>query len=155
MDLDHTSRACKGHPRHITTPTKPPPYLLGAPLLILPGPHLLLGPSHLNIMPNQPPIHFNPMLSHNLSGMHLLRGGGPNTTLLQLFCLHHLPNHNSYTPAPPRQPQMPAQPNPNPNNRQAQQVYSGETSYPTYAVEIQEINLRSGRVLPDNQPPLH
>jgi len=48
---------------------------------------------------------------------------------------------------------MPAQPNPNLNNRQAQQVYSGETSYPTYAVEIQEINLRSRRVLPDNQPP--
>jgi hypothetical protein len=56
-------------------------------------------------------------------------------------------------PAPPKQPQMPAQPNLNPNNRQAQQVYSGETSYPAYVVEIQEINLRSGRVLPDNQPP--
>ena len=48
---------------------------------------------------------------------------------------------------------MPAQPNPNPNNRQAQQVYNGETSYPAYAMEIQEINLRSRRVLPDNQPP--
>jgi len=66
------------------------------PLLILPGPHLLLGPSHLNIMPNQPTIHFNPMLSHYLSGMHLIRGGGPNTTLFPLFCLRHLPNHNHY-----------------------------------------------------------
>jgi len=48
---------------------------------------------------------------------------------------------------------MSSQPNPNPNNRQAQQVYSGETSYPAYAVEIQEINLGSGRVLSDNQTP--
>jgi len=32
-------------------------------------------------------------------------------------------------------------------------VYTGETSYPAYAVEIQEINLRSERVLPNNQPP--
>ena len=67
-----------------------------APLLILSGPCLILGPSHLNIMPNQPPIHFNPMLSRNLSGMHLIMGGGPNTTLFPLFCLHHLPNHNRY-----------------------------------------------------------
>eukprot|EP00253_Pinus_taeda_P018466 PITA_18466 len=48
---------------------------------------------------------------------------------------------------------MPPQLNPNPNNRQAQQVYTGVTTCPTYAVEIQEINLRSGKVLPDNQPP--
>jgi len=48
---------------------------------------------------------------------------------------------------------MPAQLNPNPNNRQAQQVYTGETSCPTYAVEIQEINLRSEKTLPDRQPP--
>ena len=48
---------------------------------------------------------------------------------------------------------MPAQENPNPNNRQAQQAYSGETSYPAYVVEIQEINLRLGRILCDNQPP--
>jgi len=56
-----------------------------APLLILPGPRLFLGPSHLHIMPNQPPIRFNPMLNHNLSGMHLIRGGGPSTNLLTLF----------------------------------------------------------------------
>ncbi len=48
---------------------------------------------------------------------------------------------------------MPAQLNPKPNNRQAQQTYGGETSYPTYAIEIQNINLRSGRILLDNQPP--
>jgi len=48
---------------------------------------------------------------------------------------------------------MPDQPNPYLNNRQAQQVYNGETSYPAYAVEIQEINLRSRRVIPDNQYP--
>lgn len=49
---------------------------------------------------------------------------------------------------------MSAQPNLNPNNRKAQQVYSGETSYLAYVVEIQEINLRSERVLSDDQPPL-
>lgn len=96
MDLDHTSRGCKGHLRHTKTPIKSLPYLLGALLLILPGPHILLGSSHLNIMPNQPPIHFNPILSHNLNGMHLIRGGGSNTTLFSLFCLHHLHNHNCY-----------------------------------------------------------
>jgi len=48
---------------------------------------------------------------------------------------------------------MPAQPNPNPNNKQAQQVHTRETTCPTYAVEIQEINLRSGKVLPERQPP--
>ena len=47
---------------------------------------------------------------------------------------------------------MPAQPNPNLNNRQDQKVYSGEPSCPTYAVEIQEINLRYRNVLPDSQP---
>ena len=52
MDLDHTNKGCKGHPMHTATPTKSLPYLLGVPLLILPGPRLLLGPSHLNIMPN-------------------------------------------------------------------------------------------------------
>lgn len=31
---------------------------------------------------------------------------------------------------------MRAQPNLNPNNEQAQQVYIGETSYPSYAMEI-------------------
>jgi len=48
---------------------------------------------------------------------------------------------------------MPSQPNLNPNNKQAQQVHSGENPYPAYAMEIQEINLQSGRVLPDNHTP--
>lgn len=48
---------------------------------------------------------------------------------------------------------MPTQPNPNPDNRQTQQVYTGETTCHTYAVEIQEINLRSRKVLPECQPP--
>ena len=48
---------------------------------------------------------------------------------------------------------MPTQPNPNPNNGHAQQVYTRETTCPTYAVEIQEINLRSGKTLADRQPP--
>ena len=56
-------------------------------------------------------------------------------------------------PDPPRQPQIPTQLNLNPNNRQAQQVYTGETTCPTYAMEIQEINLRSRKVLPGSQPP--
>jgi len=48
---------------------------------------------------------------------------------------------------------MPAQPNPNPNNKHEQQIYSEETSYPAYVMEIQEINLKFGRFLPNNQPP--
>ena len=48
---------------------------------------------------------------------------------------------------------MPTQSNLNPNNRWAQKVYSGETSYLANVMEIQEVNLRSGRVLLDNQPP--
>jgi len=48
---------------------------------------------------------------------------------------------------------MHAQPYWNPTNRQAQQVYSGDTSYPTYSMEIHQNNLRSGRVLPDKKPP--
>lgn len=48
---------------------------------------------------------------------------------------------------------MPTQLNPNPNNKQAEQVYTRETTCPTYVVDIQEINLRSGKILPDSQPP--
>ena len=48
---------------------------------------------------------------------------------------------------------MPTQPNLNMKNKKEQQVYNGEASYPTYVVEIQEINLWFGRVLPDNHPP--
>ena len=56
-------------------------------------------------------------------------------------------------PTPPKQPQIPTQPNLNLNIRKAQQVYSGETSYHAYVMEMEEINLRSRRVLPENQPP--
>ena len=94
MNLDLTSRNCKGHPRPIMTPIKPLSCLLGVPLLILPGSHLLLVPSQIHIMPNQLLIHFTLMLNYSLSGMHLIRGGGPSTTLIPLLCLHHLPNHN-------------------------------------------------------------
>ena len=104
LGLDHTSRACKGHPMHITTPTKPQLYLLGDPLLILLGLHLLLGHMNLNIIPSHPTSHFNLMFHHNLSGIPHTRGGGPNTTMLQLYCLHHLPNHNSYTLLHPSNP---------------------------------------------------
>ena len=53
LGLDHINRVCKGHPMHITTPTKPQIYLLGDPLLILLGLHPLLDPMHLSIIPNQ------------------------------------------------------------------------------------------------------
>ena len=67
-----------------------------------------------------------------------MRGGGLGTTLLLLLPTP-LAQPQPLPPAPPRQPQIPAQLNS--NNRQAQQVYSGEPSCPTYVVEIQEINL--------------
>ena len=107
LGLDHTSRVCKGHPMHITTPTKPHLCLLGDPLLFLPSLHPLLGPMHLGITPNQPASHFNLTLYHNLSGIHHSRGGVPNTTMLQLYCLHHLPNHKSYTLLHPSNPKCP------------------------------------------------
>lgn len=97
LGLDHTREACKGHPMHITTPTKPHLYLLGDPLVVLPGLQHLLGHMHLSSIPIHLASHFNLMLYHNLSGIHNSRGGGPNTTMLQLYFLHHLPNHNSYT----------------------------------------------------------
>ena len=97
MGLDHTKRACKGHPMHITTPTRPWPFPLGDPLLILPVQHLLLGPLHLSIIPSRPTSHFSHMLHHSLSGMHCPRGGGPHTIMLQLYCLSHLLKHNFYT----------------------------------------------------------
>ena len=94
MDPYPTNRKCKGHPIPITTFIKPLPCLLGVPLLILPGSHLLLVPSQIHIMPNQLLIHFTLMLSHSLSGMHLIRSGGPSTTLIPLIFLHLLLIHN-------------------------------------------------------------
>ena len=94
MGPDLTNRGCKEHPKLITTPTSPLTCLLGGPLLILAGPHLLLGLIHLNTILNLLLIRFTLMSSHNLSGMHLNRGGDPNTTLLLLFFLHLLLNYN-------------------------------------------------------------
>ena len=96
MGLDLTSRGCKGHPKIIITPTNPLIYILGAPLLILAGPHLLHGLIHLHTILNLLLIRFTHIPSHNLSGMHLNRGGGLNLTLLLPFCLHHRLNHNHY-----------------------------------------------------------
>ena len=90
MDLYLTSKGCEGHPRLITTPTNPIAYLLGVPLLILPGLHLICGLIHLNTILNPLLIRFTHMSSHNLSGMHLNRGGGPSTTLLLLACEGYL-----------------------------------------------------------------
>ena len=89
MDPELTSMECKGHNRLITTPIEPLPCLLGVPLLILPVPHPLLGRIHLNTILNLLLICFTLMSNNNLSGMHLNRRGGPNTTLLPVFC-HHL-----------------------------------------------------------------
>lgn len=96
MDPDLTNSGCKGHPKLITTPTNPLTYLLGVPLFILLGLHPLLGHIHPNTILNLLLIHFILTFSHNLSGMHLNKGGDPNTNLLPLFCLHRLLNHNHY-----------------------------------------------------------
>ena len=97
LGLDHTNRVCKSHPMHITNPTKPHLYLLGDTLIILPSLHPLLGPMHLSVIPSHLTNHFKPMSSHNMSRIPHSRGGGSNSTMLQLYYIHHLPNHNSYT----------------------------------------------------------
>jgi hypothetical protein len=65
------------------------------------------------------------------------------------------PPQNNTTPnsVPPKKPQLPTQPAPNPNNKQVQPVYNNDTTYQTYSVELQEINLRSGKIL-QQQPKL-
>ena len=90
MDPDLTSRGCKGHPKLIIAPTNLLLCLLGVPVLILPGLCLLHGLTPLNTILNPLLIRFTPMASHSPSGMHLNRGGGPNTTLLPLIFLYHL-----------------------------------------------------------------
>ena len=67
----------------------------------------------------------------------------------------HPPQTNNTTQnnVPPRQPQQQAQPALNPNTKQVQPVYNSETTYQTYSLEVQEINLRSGKVL-QQQPKL-
>lgn len=97
LGLDHSRRVCKDHAMHVIDPTKPQLHLLGDPLLIPPGLHPLLGPMHLSTIPSKPTDHFNLIISHNISGIPHLRGGSPNSTMLHLYCLHHLPNHNSCT----------------------------------------------------------
>lgn len=97
MGLSYTSRACKGHPMHITTLTRTHPFPLGGPLHIPPGLPLLLGLLHLIIIPSRPASHFSHILRHSLSGMHHPRGEGPHTKIIKLYCLHLLLNHNFYT----------------------------------------------------------
>ena len=56
---------------------------------------------------------------------------------------------------PPRSTQIPAQPITNPNNRAVQSAYNTEIQpYPAYAIStlpIQEVQLRSGRILPQQE----
>ena len=96
MDPDLTSKGCKGHPKLIIAPTNLLLCLLGVPLLTLPVLRLLHGLTPLNIILNPLLNRFTPMASHSLSGMHLNRGGGPNTPLLLPFCLHHQLSDNDY-----------------------------------------------------------
>lgn len=121
MDPDLTSRECKGHLRPITAPIKPLPCLLGIPLLILPCPHLLLGPSHLHIMPNQLLIHFT--LCSAIASVECTSSGVEAPIQLSSRSFSSTTcSTTTITSAPPRQPQMPAQRNLNPNNRQAQHI---------------------------------
>ena len=95
-DLDLISKGCKGHHKPITTPTSRFLCLPGVPLLILHGPCLLLGLIHLSILLSPLLTLIIHMPSHNLSGVHLSRGGGPSIMLLPPFCLHLLFNRNPY-----------------------------------------------------------
>jgi hypothetical protein len=63
-------------------------------------------------------------------------------------------NNTTQNNVPPRQPQQQAQPALNPNTKQVQPVYNSETTYQTYSLEVQEINLRSRKVLQQQQPKL-
>ncbi|XP_059078054.1 uncharacterized protein LOC131876629 [Cryptomeria japonica] len=59
--------------------------------------------------------------------------------------------------APPKPTQLPAQPMPNPNNKQSQQqhVYATDPNqYPAYVVNIIDIHLRSRTTLPAQSPPV-
>jgi len=70
---------------------------LGDPLLIHPSLPPLLGHMHLSIIPSQLTSHFILTFNHNISGIPQPRGGGPNSTMFQPYCLHHIPNHNYCT----------------------------------------------------------
>lgn len=55
-----------------------------------------------------------------------------------------------------KQTQLPAQPQPNPNNQHPQQsmYYVHAQKYPSYALNVVDIHLRSGTSLPVPKPPL-
>jgi hypothetical protein len=59
------------------------------------------------------------------------------------------PLQNNTTPNsfPPKKPHLPTQPTPNPSNQQTQPIYNNDTTYQTYSMELQEINIRSGNIL--------
>ena len=63
------------------------------------------------------------------------------------------PNNTTQNNVLPKQPQLPTQPSPNPNNKEVQFVHNNDTTYQTYSVELQEINLRSGKKM-QQQPKL-
>jgi hypothetical protein len=52
------------------------------------------------------------------------------------------PNNTTQNNFPPKQPQLPTRPAPNMNNKQVQHVYNNDTTYHTYSLELQEINIR-------------
>ncbi|XP_059074926.1 myosin-1-like [Cryptomeria japonica] len=57
-------------------------------------------------------------------------------------------------PGPPKQTPMPAQPMPNPNNKPQQPAHLAEANqYQAYALNINDIHLRSGTTLPTLKPP--
>lgn len=115
---------------HLSCPT-PPPWIY--------TPYYAPHPIH-------PPCHPYPPQSFQWGNPS--QGWRPQTTQPPTLLPPPQPQPKITHHTPPKQPKIPNQPNLNPNNKKAQQVYSGETSYPTYVVKIQEINLRSGEVLP-------
>lgn len=67
-----------------------------------------------------------------------------------------LPPFQAPTPPPPMRPQLPVQPNPNPNNKVAQGI-EAPTTFQTYLitpVELNEIQLRSGTVINHSHSPI-
>jgi hypothetical protein len=100
-------------------------------------------------------LHTNIFLAcHKISGInHHKDGGHKISNNLHYFLLLLLKTTLLQTSVPPKKPQLPTQPAPNPNNKQVQPVYNNDTTYQTYSVELQEINLRSGKIL-QQQPKL-
>jgi hypothetical protein len=46
------------------------------------------------------------------------------------------PNNITQNNVPPKQPQLPSQPAPNPNNKKVQPMYNNDTNYKKYALEL-------------------